>query len=306
MSFLPAQIPSILPSGLDAPEAACVLRVHGVGTVAGTRLEELRRRCAPLTFAPLPELAATAPTGPGWSSAADLAAPGPGPLDDLLAVAAGSAPAGPHAVHALRTVLRELIFCVSAGVYLLDAAPAVSGDGYWCHAGGRTGVDRRWLVPAATARVGGVSPTVADDVRLPSTDALDAWVAEGFVATVAPLVDAVRARTRVGPRTLWGYVLDMLHLNAISVARQLGQDRTGAWERAARLAEALHTAGAPRFSRPELVRFGDHPDEVWGVRGACCLEFKDPARSLCLTCPILDADARAAKWSTSTLRPAHP
>ncbi|MHA6625554.1 (2Fe-2S)-binding protein [Pseudonocardia sichuanensis] len=275
-----------------------------MGTVVGERLEELRARCAPLTFAPLPEIAATAPSGPGWSSAAQLAAPGSARLDELLAVAAASAPTGPHAVHALRTVLRELIFCVSAAVYLVDAAPAVTPAGYWCHAGGRTGVDRRLLVVAATARVGGASPTGAADVRLSSTEALDAWVAEGFVGTVAPLVEAVRARSRVGPRTLWGYVLDMLHFNALSVARQLGHDRTTAWERAARLADALHAAGAPRFSRPELVRFGADRDEVWGVRGACCLDFKDPGHGMCLTCPLLDADARTAKWAASALRPA--
>ncbi|OZM81588.1 hypothetical protein [Pseudonocardia sp. MH-G8] len=274
-----------------------------MGTVVGERLEELRARCAPLTFAPLPELAATAPTGPGWSSAAELAAPGSARLDELLKIAAASAPAGPHAVHALRTVLRELIFCVSTAVYLVDAAPSITADGYWCHAGGRTGVDRRLLVSPATARVGGPPASGGADVRVPSTAALDAWVAEGFVATVAPLVDAVRAASRVGPRTLWGYVLDMLHFNPLSVARQLGHDRTAAWERAAALAEALHAAGAPRFSRPELVRFGADPDEVWGVRGACCLDFKEPTHGMCLTCPLLDADARHAKWAASTLRP---
>jgi hypothetical protein len=274
-----------------------------VGTVVDGRLEELRARCAPLTFAPLPELAAAAPTGPGWSSAAELAAPGSARLDELLEVAAASAPAGPHAVHALRTVLRELIFCVSAAVYLVDAAPAVTPGGYWCRAGGRTGVDRRLLVVARAARVGGASPADGADVRLPDTAALDAWVAEGFVGTVAPLVEAVRARSRVGPRTLWGYVLDMLHFNALSVARQLGHDRSAAWDRAATLAEALHGAGAPRFSRPELVRFGPDPDEVWGVRGACCLDFKDPAHGMCMTCPLLDADARAAKWARSALQP---
>lgn len=276
-----------------------------MATGIGYRLEELRARCGALSFAPLPELAGTggAPSGPGWFSAADLTGAHAHRIDELLAARRRAAPPGPHAVHALRILLRELVFCVAAGPYLVNAAPAVSAGHYWYHAGGPAGIDRRLLVVSAAARVGGPAATDTADVRLPSTAALDTWVAEGFVATVAPIVTAVRGRSRVGPRTLWSYVLDMLHFNALTLARQLGHDRTAAWERSAALAEAVHAAGAPRLSRPALVRFGPDRDEVWGVRGACCLDFKDPAHGMCLTCPLLDADARATAWVGSALRP---
>ena len=260
-------VPTAAGTARAAGEVAC--ESAAVATGPAFLRDELRDRCAPLRFAPLPELVApdAVPDGPGWSSAADLAGPHADRLDALLAAAARDAPVGPHAVHALRTVLRELIFGVVAAAYLLDAAPAVTPDGYRVHAGGPTGVDRRVLVVAAAARVGGPRPAAPDDVRLPGTAALDAWAADGFVATVAPLVAAVRGRSRVGPRTLWGYVLDMAHFNALTLARQLGHDRTAAWQRASALADAVHAAGAPRLSRPALVRFGDAPDEVWACAG---------------------------------------
>ncbi|OLT08008.1 hypothetical protein BJF90_45385 [Pseudonocardia sp. CNS-004] len=62
-----------------------------MATVVGERLEELRARCAPLGFAPLPEIAATTPEGPGWTNAAQLSAPGYSRLDEYTAAVAAVA-----------------------------------------------------------------------------------------------------------------------------------------------------------------------------------------------------------------------
>lgn len=244
--------------------------------------DALRARCAPLSFAPLPELADAPPTGPGWFTAGAL-----GAEQARALLAASTAPRGPHAVHTLRELLRELIFCITAGVYLVEAAPVVYG--YHLHADGHGRIGRRVLVAPAWLRG--------------SRSEVDALAARGLVAVAAPVVAAVRAAGGVGPRTLWGYVLDTTHLTMLGLARQLGDDRTAAWRRAEQLAEAVHAAGAPRMSRPELVRFGGQHDDVWGVRGACCLDFRDREHGMCLTCPVLDPAERARKWEGSTLRP---
>ncbi|MEJ3654780.1 hypothetical protein WEH80_17570 [Actinomycetes bacterium KLBMP 9759] len=250
----------------------------------GSCVDALLARCAPLSFAPLPELADAAPEGPGWFTAVDA----PAHVDAVLA--AGSAPRGPHAVHATRAFLRELIFCVAAAAHLVECAPVLDVTGYHFHAGGPDGVDRRVLVARGWTK--GTSAHV------------DAVAAAGLVAVAEPVVAAVRARGGVGPRTLWGYVVDMAHFGMLGLARQLGTDRAAAWDRAEQLAEALYAAGVPRMSKPELVRFGERRDDVWGVRGACCLDFRDRSHGMCITCPVLDPATRHAKWETSALRPA--
>ncbi|MFB9904835.1 hypothetical protein [Allokutzneria oryzae] len=242
-------------------------------------LDELRERCSGLAFAPLPELTGPegTPGGDGWLTAVGMRER----VAELLAAQGDDVPPGPRAVHTLRELLRELIFCTAASVYLLDAAPTISGERYWFHHG--TEVDRRRLVVAEF-----------------STSAPE--IAAGFTATVTPLVTEVGARSRVGSRTLWSYVVDMIHFGMLNLARQLGHDRAAAWSRAAELAEELYAAGIPRRSRPVLARYGDSDDESWGVRGACCLDFTDGSHGMCLTCPLLGDEERAGMWAVSNLR----
>ncbi|SDN45490.1 hypothetical protein [Allokutzneria albata] len=242
-------------------------------------IDELRERCAGLAFAPLPELTGPegAPAGDTWFTAVEMRER----VAELLAAQDESVPPGPRAMEALRILLRELIFCTAASVYLFEAAPRVAPDRYWFHYDGT--VSRRRLVVAE----------ITDD---------DRDLAQGFVTTVTPLVTEVCARSRVGARTLWSYVIDMIHFGMLNVARQLGQNRHAAWDRAAELAEELYAAGIPRRSRPVLANYGGSDDESWGVRGACCLDFTDGVQSMCLTCPLLDDEARGELWAVSKLR----
>ncbi|WP_086818983.1 hypothetical protein [Allokutzneria sp. NRRL B-24872] len=242
-------------------------------------IDELREHCAGLAFAPLPELTGTegVPTGDTWFTAVEMRER----VTELLAAQDEAVPPGPRAMEALRVLLRELIFCTAASVYLFEAAPRVAADCYWFHYDGT--VDRRRMV---------VTEIAADDRDL----------ASGFVATVTPLVTEVCAQSRVGARTLWSYVIDMIHFGMLNLARQLGRDRAAAWARAAELAEELHAAGIPRRSRPVLANYGGSDDESWGVRGACCLDFTDGVQTMCLTCPLLDDAARGQLWAVSKLR----
>lgn len=271
-------------------------------------IDELRARCAPLRFAPLPGVVTEAPSGPEWITAAGIADPADPFLGRLLDADAAEPP-GPRAVHTLRTLLRELIFCTAGAVYLLEAAPQLGPDRYVYRTTGpgRSGGAEDTVGAAVLDRVVVVGhEAVIGPARggaLPVTDRaeLDAWLAPGFVATVRPLVEIVAARTRVGPRTLWSYVIDMVHFGMLNLARQLERDRAAAWERAGELAEQLFAAGVPRRSEPAMVRFGPENEQVWGVRGACCLDFTDGAHGMCLTCPLLAADDRAEKWAAADL-----
>ncbi|MEU6696279.1 hypothetical protein [Pseudonocardia sp. NPDC046786] len=249
-------------------------------TGPGGPMAELRGRCAPLAFAPLPGFATAPPTGPGWVPLARIADPGD-PILDRLLDARRDAPPGPRAVHTLRDLVRELVFATAGSVYLSGTAPAPSPQRYLC----------RVESGAVTGRV-----LVVD-----GAPAADRELAPAFVGTLAPLVGLVGERTRVGSRTLWSYVVDMLHFGMMNVARQLGRERAPAWRRAETLAGHLFEAGLPRRSVPALVRYGATDDQVWGVRGACCLDFTDGVHGMCLTCPVLDAGERARKWAASDL-----
>ncbi|WP_085913677.1 MULTISPECIES: hypothetical protein [Pseudonocardia] len=255
-------------------------RLGSLGPGPGGPMAELRERCAPLSFAPLPGFATAPPTAPGWIPLARIADPGDPALDRLLD-ARGDEPPGPRAVHTLRELLRELLFATAGSVYLSGAAPQPSAQRYLYRIG-PGGIDERLLV------------VDRDPVG-------DRELAPAFVGTLAPLVELVGERTRVGSRTLWSYVVDMLHFGMMNVARQLGRDRAQAWRRAEELAGHLFEAGLPRRSVPALVRYGATDDQVWGVRGACCLDFTDGVHGMCLTCPVLDAEERARKWAASDL-----
>lgn len=239
---------------------------------------------AGLAFAPLPDLLTSTSVTRGWRplAALDLR---PDATDDhsvarvLAAERSDGTPAGPHAVHGLRSLARELIFSTAASLYLVGQVTAFDPS-RWClrRSGDGPGATRHGLL-----------------VRDPDVGRTDA--AAALVTTLTPVVTAVRDQTRVGRRTLWGYVIDMSRFAMITLARQLGRDRAEAWQESHEWAEALYEAGAPRLSEPRLAVYSaDHEDGTWAIRGACCLDFVDPDHGYCVTCPVLDHDSRAARW----------
>lgn len=241
---------------------------------------------ADLSFAPLPVLLDADAPEHGWRavSALDLAAT-PASAHSVAHVLAAErsdgTPAGPHAVHGLRSLAREMIFSTAASLYLVGRVTPFDAD--------------TWQL-----RTVGTGPgSVQHGLHLTGADVAAPAAAECLVDTITPLVAEIREQTRVGRRTLWSYVIDMSRFAMINLARQLGRDRGEAWRQSGAWGEALHAAGAPRLSSPELAVYdaGD-PNGTWAIRGACCLDFRDPGHGYCVTCPILDHDTRAARWLT--------
>lgn len=244
-----------------------------------TGLTATIRRCAGLRFAPLPQLVSG--VEPGWRPVGELDLDS---VDAVLQAELADCPAGPHAVHGLRSLTREMIWAQSAAIGLTGAGASFRSDD--------------WLVSGIGLGPGSVRHRLLESAATPVAAEV---AADALVSVVTPIVEAVRESSRVGRRTLWSYVVDTASLAMLVLARQLGQDRTAAWQRAQQWSELLFAAGIPRLSQPQLARYGEGNSNIWGVRGACCLDFKDPEHGFCLTCPVLDHTERAELWSVSDL-----
>ncbi|QVQ51537.1 (2Fe-2S)-binding protein [Spiractinospora alimapuensis] len=258
--------------------------------------------CAPLAFAPLPDIRVADASGSQedppdvcWHRADLVVERGElGPIFDRYASLHGPGHRLADTTHFLRALLREPVFMVSSSIYLTGRAPLLDPEHLWfpVHADGTIGV------PTITAAKTAVLPDDPasdhpDCVVVPDTEALDQIAAEHMVRTFAPLLQAVSQHTRAGLRTLWGWVLDITHFYMLNPARFLGRDANAAWERAHSLGDALVTAGALVRARPRLFPFSpEHPRGTWAVRGTCCFDYKaDAEHGYCVTCPLRsDAD----------------
>ncbi len=260
-------------------------------------LDALRDACAPLKFAPLPDLLsaedprAGAAPGTHWYRADTLASDGSLPvLFERLRSEHGPGHRLPAATNFLRVTLREPIFLVSASLYLTGRAPLLGPDRLYLP---WDAVHARFGTPA----VAGVRVAVLPDdpaAGRPGTVVAEdeahqlRLAARALFATFEPLLDALHAHTRSGKRTLWGWVLDTLHFYMLNPARYLGRDAEQAWDLATRLGDAVVEAGAVTRRRPRLFPFapGD-PRGTWAVRGTCCFDYKgDPEHGFCTTCPL--------------------
>ncbi|MFW5419100.1 (2Fe-2S)-binding protein [Nocardiopsis sp. CNT-189] len=267
--------------------------------------------CTPLKFSPLPDIrtpevrAGTEhPAGEQWYRTDFMVADGDVPvLFDRLTAAHGPGHRLPAATAFLRAVLREPIFLVSAGVYLTGRAPLLDAEHLWFP---WLSSARRFGTPTVTSArtavlVGDPAAAHGDALPVAGRDELLAATARHTVDTFSPVIDAVHAHTRVGLRTLWGWVLDTAHFYMLNPARFLGHDAEAAWTLARELGDALIEAGAVTRARPRLFPFRDgHPRGTWAVRGTCCFDYKgDPEHGFCTTCPLkcdIDRKAELQEW----------
>ncbi|MEY9211242.1 (2Fe-2S)-binding protein [Thermobifida halotolerans] len=253
--------------------------------------------CAPLRFAPLPDLRASGLVRGGgesdverWHRADLMASDGAlGEVYDGFVAATEPGHRLPAATHFLRALLREPIFLVSAGLYLTGRAPLLDAGRLWFP----VRADRTLGTPLVTGARVAVAADDAfadhpDAIAVADADEVTRIAAGALVSAFTPVVDAVHAHTRLGKRTLWGWVLDTAHFYMLNPARFLGRDARAAWERADRMADAMIAAGAVTRSRPRLFPFReDHPRGTWAVRGTCCFDYKgDPEHGYCTTCPL--------------------
>jgi len=150
------------------------------------------------------------------------------------------------------------------------------------------------------------APSPAALVRVfPDEAALHDAVAAAAVATLAPLLDEVRAATRFGLVPLWNAAGDAVRLTAAMVPRYAG--RTPRPGLATALLDALVAHGAPIRGRGTDQPLPGRAEQV-PVRAACCLAYRtdppvaDPADALCTTCPLLDPPERARRYAAWLMR----
>jgi len=162
--------------------------------------------------------------------------------------------------------------------------------------------------PAAPSPAAPSPAAVAPDalVRVfPDEAALHDAVAAAAVATLAPLLDEVRAATRFGLVPLWNAAGDAVRLTAAMAPRYAG--RTPRPGLATALLDALVAHGAPIRGRGTDQPVPGRAEQV-PVRAACCLAYRtdppvaDPADALCTTCPLLDPPERARRYAAWLMR----
>jgi hypothetical protein len=140
---------------------------------------------------------------------------------------------------------------------------------------------------------------------LPDLPALLDRVAADAVATLRPLLDAVRAATRYGLVPLWNSAADAVRGAAHYAPLYAGADRERAHAVGAALVEALAAHGARLRDRggQEVVEWRT---EVYRlpVRAACCLYYKTSPEvgrasdAYCMTCPFLCSPDRKERFGT--------
>ncbi|MBK1787722.1 (2Fe-2S)-binding protein [Prauserella cavernicola] len=257
--------------------------------------------CAELTFAPLPVLLDEPPAdspGTRWWRLDHLVDDGMiGPAFDAFRELRGPQQISAAAVHFLKSLARELIFLAAAGTYLSERSAELRPDVVWLPADERNLLGEVHVVSPRVA----VRDAHAEPGTVPVSDEheLDEWTSVLMLNLFGPVIDALSAHTRVGRRTLWGYVVDMLNFYMLNPARKRGDDLDKAWRRSERLTTALLAAGAPIRTGPRLFWFEpERPRGAWAVRGTCCLDFRaDPEHGYCITCPLEDDTVRRTKFA---------
>jgi hypothetical protein len=139
---------------------------------------------------------------------------------------------------------------------------------------------------------------------LPGLPALLDRVAAAAVATLRPLLDAVRAATRFGLVPLWNSAADAVRGAATYAPLYAGAEREQAFAVGAALVDALAANGARIRDRggQEQVQRGAETFTV-PVRAACCLYYKTEPEverasdAHCMTCPFLCSPDRKERFS---------
>ncbi|TQM14010.1 hypothetical protein [Pseudonocardia kunmingensis] len=240
------------------------------------------------------------PAEPGWRS---LAVAVPDVAEWCARARQEDNPAGLASVAATSvagTLVHAVLGRVSAALLLERRAWDVRAGNLLVHPG-TGGV----AVRDATLLVLPDDPAAGDrdvEVVADTTVLLDR-VAEAAVATLGPLLDAVRAATRYGLVPLWNGVADSVRSAATYVPLYAGTDRTAAAELGAALVDALVAHGARIRHRggTEAVQRGADTYAV-PVRAACCLYYKTEPQverasdAYCMTCPFLCSPERAQRF----------
>jgi hypothetical protein len=234
------------------------------------------------------DLQAGRPDGDGWVACTDVLPV----LDGWLADVAASCQAPPETAASYWLgwyadgVAAAAIPTFVAERRVPDLAPANLSlhrdDGHWVDASAVHGPALTVLPDDPAA--GHPAATVVADV-----DALRRHLSAALLTHLAPVVEAVRQRVRLGLRVRWGLVADSIAGTFLEVGRGLGDQRAAAAEADAFLAVAAPTLRARPTWVPLEHRGTCH---VFLRRSACCLAYKTPDSGYCTSCPSTPAEER--------------
>ena len=112
---------------------------------------------------------------------------------------------------------------------------------------------------------------------------------DGFIASMAPAVEALQARTGLSPGAQWRLVADGI----AGAFLELGMAMGGA-ERAMALALAIIgqkgsplSRAKPRYERVEAISDGQPAARIFRLRSGCCLYYRTPGGAFCDVCVVL-------------------
>ncbi|MBX3084522.1 MAG: (2Fe-2S)-binding protein [Anaerolineae bacterium] len=108
-------------------------------------------------------------------------------------------------------------------------------------------------------------------------------------AHLADVIGALKLKTGMGKRGLWGLVADRLAGNLIYACQVLGQPERCRSE----LDALIHVPGSHLNGKTDVMTF-EHAGhrEQFLTRGACCQYYKAPGYGYCATCPLQKPEER--------------
>ena len=126
--------------------------------------------------------------------------------------------------------------------------------------------------------------TVVEDI-----DALRDELRMQIEAHMADIIGALKIKTGMGKRGLWGLVADRLAGNLIYVCKILGQQDRCQHE----LDALIHVPESHLNGKTAMITM-EHAGktEMFLTRGACCQYYKAPGYSYCATCPLQKPEER--------------
>lgn len=218
-----------------------------------------------------------------WFAAADLANPGSEALSTLLAYQRSFARGMDQRTQAAYLIGQYSYFhalAVAAAILREAVVPVFAPNALkWRLAFGGSGMPARLELGVTDASIRPVSENIA---------------AAEWERALAPIIEALRARTGFGRRPQWRIAADSIASAFLDVGKSDGDQ-----ERAAVLANAIIKAEGSPFANDALafVRVAaSHggASEIFRLRGGCCRYVKVEGGSLCPTCVLRDREEQPA------------
>jgi hypothetical protein len=249
-------------------------------------------------------IAEAGPLEPGWFRADALADAESGVLEEGLARVAAHYPGAERRVAGAFLVGEYAWYLSAAAItaYLAeqrvpDLAPDNIGLRYttftW-EEHGETGESERFDVRFLSGRFAALATDPAanhpDAVVLPHRAALRDWLRVRLEQHLAPVIEAVATRTRLGRRAQWNLAADACAAAFLHAGLRLNAEERGCAEGLA----FVKAAGSPLRNQGTgyvtLACQGHR--ETFRTRGGCCLYYRIEPGNNCSTCVLRSAEDR--------------